>query len=206
MNLPETLGSKPGTATGIEFAKYLRWFMGSQTPIVVLFGNTDENLFVNILNIGVSDFLHKPVKLNQVLHKIEKNLGTDYPYKALVSNDCNSIIAKLSKALVIPFYDEECLLEKLDITSIKKLNQEYYLCFVNNTSTDGTLDILGDLVDKNPHTMLLINSFANLGEKEIIERGVKFLKSEYGFEQAFPLNFKDLNKYDGSLEASVHEC
>ena len=206
MNLPETLGSKPGTATGIEFVKYLRWFMGSQTPIVVLSGNTDENLFVNSLNIGVSDFLHKPVELNQVLHKIEKNLGADYPYKALVSNDCNSIIPELSKALVIPIYNEECLLEKLDIASIKKLNQEYYLCFVNNTSTVGTLDILGELVDKNPNTMLLINSFANLGEKEIIERGVKFLKSEYGFEQAFPLNFKDLNKYVGSLEACEHEC
>lgn len=54
--------------------------------------------------------------------------------------------------------------------------------------------------------MLLINSFANLGEKEIIEHGVKFLKSEYGFEQAFPLNFKDLNKYDSSLEVSGKEC
>ena len=205
MNLPETLGSKPGTATGIEFVKYLRWFMGNQTPIVVLSGNTDENVVVNSLNIGVSDFLHKPVKLNQVLDKIEKNLGSDYPYKALVSNDCNSIIPKLSKALVIPFYNEECLLEKLDITSIKKLNQEYYICLVN-MSTDSTLAILSDLVEKNPNTMLLINSFANLGEKEIIERGVKFLKSEYGFEQTFPLNFKDLNKYDGSLEASRNEC
>ena len=202
MNLPETLGSKPGTATGIEFVKYLRWFMGSQIPIVVLSGNTDENLFVKSLNIGVSDYLHKPVKLNQVLHKIEKNLGSAYPYKALVSNDCNPIIPKVSKALVIPCYNEEGSLEKLDMTYIKKLNQEYYLCYVNNASTDGTLAMLRELVAKNPHTMILVNFLANLGEKEIIERGVKFLKSEYGFEQAFLSNFKDLNKYDGSLEAS----
>ncbi len=80
-------------------------------------------------------------------------------------------------SIVIPIYNEEKNIPTLikEITDIKEIKNFYELIFVNDSSTDRSLELLKDF-NKN-ESIKIINNTSNLGQSLSINRGI--LKSRY---------------------------
>jgi glycosyltransferase involved in cell wall biosynthesis len=77
-------------------------------------------------------------------------------------------------SILIPVYNEEgnlsLLFEKL-VAALKKVGRPYEVIFVDDGSSDGTLEILLDLKDKNPNVKII--SFSrNFGQTAALSAGI----------------------------------
>jgi glycosyltransferase involved in cell wall biosynthesis len=83
-------------------------------------------------------------------------------------------------SVLIPVYNEEgnlsLLHDKLDVV-LKKTKKAYEIIFVDDGSSDGTLEILLDLKEKNPN--LKVVSFSrNFGQTAALSAGIDFSKGD----------------------------
>jgi len=83
-------------------------------------------------------------------------------------------------SILIPIYNEEgnlsMLYEKL-MTALKKAGKPYEVIFVDDGSSDGTLEILLDLREKNPNVKIV--SFSrNFGQTAALSAGIDFSKGD----------------------------
>jgi glycosyltransferase involved in cell wall biosynthesis len=83
-------------------------------------------------------------------------------------------------SILIPIYNEEAnlsmLYEKL-MTALKKAGKPYEVIFVDDGSSDGTLEILLDLREKNPNVKIV--SFSrNFGQTAALSAGIDFSKGD----------------------------
>ena len=83
-------------------------------------------------------------------------------------------------SILIPVYNEEgnlsMLYEKL-MTALEKAGDPYEVIFVDDGSSDGTLDILLDLREKNPNVKIV--SFSrNFGQTAALSAGIDFSKGD----------------------------
>jgi DNA-binding response OmpR family regulator len=61
--------------SGMDVAKYIRQELKSTTPIVMLSRSNDDHLMKEALEIGVSEFLTKPIGPDVLLLKLKKYTG-----------------------------------------------------------------------------------------------------------------------------------
>ncbi len=82
--------------------------------------------------------------------------------------------------VVIPLYNEEGNIEALfkELTKVLK-NIKYTLIFVDDGSTDKSLDILKGLYDKNKNIMKVISFSRNFGKESAMYAGLKASHAEY---------------------------
>jgi len=83
-------------------------------------------------------------------------------------------------SILIPIYNEEgnlsMLYEKL-MAALKKAGKPYEVIFVDDGSSDGTLEILLDLREKNPNVKIV--SFSrNFGQTAALSAGIDFSKGD----------------------------
>jgi glycosyltransferase involved in cell wall biosynthesis len=83
-------------------------------------------------------------------------------------------------SILIPVFNEEgnlsLLYEKL-VTVLKKAGRPYEVIFVDDGSSDGTLEILLDLRDRNPNVKII--SFSrNFGQTAALSAGIDFSKGD----------------------------
>src|SRR4030043_1462766 len=83
-------------------------------------------------------------------------------------------------SVLIPIYNEEgnlsLLYDKLDL-ALKKIGRAYEIIFVDDGSSDGSLDILLDLRDRNPNVKII--SFSrNFGQTAALSAGIDFSKGD----------------------------
>ena len=61
-------------------------------------------------------------------------------------------------SVVVSVYNEEAVLEKFYLSTLKVLNEilwDYELLFINDGSSDNSLNILNGLADENPHVKII---------------------------------------------------
>lgn len=63
----------PGMS-GLEVVKYIRNVQKSETPIMILSGNTDDNVINEGYSLGIEDYMKKPISLNEVSSRVKKIL------------------------------------------------------------------------------------------------------------------------------------
>lgn len=97
--------------------------------------------------------------------------------------------------LIIPCYNEASRLPVDAITQFLQTHQAIHLLFVNDGSTDQTLDVLHKLANKNPNASLL-NLDQNQGKAESVRQGV--LKAQAS-------NPKYIGYWDADLSAPLNE-
>lgn len=83
-------------------------------------------------------------------------------------------------SVLIPVYNEEgnlsLLYEKL-VAALKKVGRPYEVIFVDDGSSDGTMEILLDLREKNPNVKII--SFSrNFGQTAALSAGIDFSKGD----------------------------
>ncbi|MFT5738270.1 MAG: DNA-binding response OmpR family regulator [Maribacter sp.] len=52
---------------GVEVVEYIRVKRNSKIPILIMSGNTDVTIIEKGFELGIADYLHKPVDLNKLL-------------------------------------------------------------------------------------------------------------------------------------------
>jgi glycosyltransferase involved in cell wall biosynthesis len=83
-------------------------------------------------------------------------------------------------SILIPVFNEEgnlsLLYDKL-VTALKKMERPYEVIFVDDGSSDGTLEILLDLREKNPN-IKVISFSRNFGQTAALSAGIDFSKGD----------------------------
>lgn len=105
---------------------------------------------------------------------------------------------KNNVCIVIPCYNEEkgLIIEKYK-HFIEK-NTEILICFVNDGSTDNTLEINEGLKKDFPNQVVVLNLPKNVGKAEAIRNGMHFCNENYQFDYIAYL--------DADLATSLEEC
>jgi len=130
--------------SGIDVIKYIRQKRKSDIPIMILSGNTDENIISEAFDLGVNDYLKKPLSLRELCSRTKRLIGAPKPGNSKKLYDY-VLIQKRCVGVVIPCYNEEKRFLNKRFTDFIIKNSGYRLCFVNDGSTDKTLEVLQKL-------------------------------------------------------------
>lgn len=209
MNMPEMSGTELVSCTGTEVVKYIRLFMKNDTPILVMSGNTDENIIMQNFDLGVNDYLKKPVSLDEMAARIKRIIGAPENKAVVTAKKSDTrILQKNCVGVVIPCYNEEERLLSEEFKQFAHKNLGYHLCFVNDGSTDNTLLVLQKLKKDNPDNISIYNCKQNGGKAEAVRQGmlhlVKDQQLDYiGFLDAdLSTDFRDFDDLVKTIESS----
>lgn len=209
MNMPEMSGTDLVSCTGTEVVKYIRLFMRNDTPILVMSGNTDEHVIMQNFDLGVNDYLKKPVSLDEMAARIKRIIGA--PKTSGVTSEIKTdtrILQKNCVGVVIPCYNEEERLSSEAFKDFAHKNLGYHLCFVNDGSTDNTLAVLNKLKKENPANISIYNCKQNGGKAEAVRQGILHLVKDQqldyiGFLDAdLSTDFRDFDDLVKTIESS----
>ncbi|SEL38847.1 DNA-binding response regulator, OmpR family, contains REC and winged-helix (wHTH) domain [Maribacter orientalis] len=213
MNMPEMSGTELVLCTGTEVVKYIRVFMNNDTPILVMSGNTDEALIMRNFDLGVDDYMKKPVSLDEMAARIKRIIGapeTKGETKRKLSD--TRMLQKNCVGVVIPCYNEEERLLSDQFKEFAHKNLGYHLCFVNDGSTDNTLAVLEKLKEENRQNISIYNCKQNGGKAEAVRQGILHLVKDQQLDYIGFLdadlstdfrNFDDLVKTIESLDFKI---
>lgn len=192
---------------GLMIIRTIRKEMKDNTPIMVLSGNTDDSLIVEAFELGIQDFMKKPLSLDEISARVSRILG---PNKATVSNkpSKNSIIQNRCVGVVIPCYNEENRLKSEEFINFVEENSGYHLCFVNDGSTDNTMQVLQNLRKGREEYVSIYNCPKNVGKAEAVRQGLLYMAQypdlDYiGFLDAdLSTDFRDFDDLVKTIEKS----
>ncbi|MFK7810888.1 MAG: glycosyltransferase [Maribacter sp.] len=209
MNMPEMSGNTLIECTGTEVVKYIRVFMKQDTPILVMSGNTNESVILENFNLGINDYLKKPVSLDEMAARIKRIIGAPKQEKTIIAKKSEQqIIQKNCVGVVIPCYNEEERLLSSEFKAFAHKNLGYHLCFVNDGSTDNTLEVLRELRDSNPNNISVYNCKKNSGKAEAVRQGMQHLIKDPQFDYVgfldadLSTDFRDFDDLVNTIENS----
>lgn len=161
----------PGMS-GLEVIKHIRIDQNSKTPIMVMSGNTDEKIIVDGFDLGIDDYMKKPVSLNEVAARVKRIIGEPDTNTFSKNNSEGQMLQEYCVGVVIPCYNEEDRLSGKEFKEFVHNNLGYHLCFVNDGSTDKTLEVLEELRKGNENKISIYNCEKNGGKAEAVRQGV----------------------------------
>ena len=170
----------PGMS-GIEVVKYIREKLNEDTPIMILSGNTDDDMITTSFDLGINDYMKKPLGLAEVCARVKNLIGVpESKNKAKIYN--NVIIQQRCVGVVIPCYDEEKRLLSKEFTNFIEKNSGYHLCFVNDGSKDNTLQVLNELRKGREDFITVYNCKKNGGKAEAVRQGMLYMAKKEGLD------------------------
>lgn len=182
---------------GLEIARYIKKIKGHKTPVMILSGNTDEDIIVKGFDLGVDDYMKKPLSLSEIGARVKRLIGagetesTNTKKNQIIQNNCIGV--------VIPCYNEELRLLSDEFKTFVDSNLGYHLCFVNDGSTDKTLEVLEKLRKGNEDHISIYDCEKNGGKAEAVRLGMLHLAKQgqynyIGFLDAdLSTDFEDFN-------------
>jgi len=176
--------------SGVKMVNFIRTEQKSAIPVMVLSGNTDDKLIVECYELGIDDYMKKPLSLDEVSVRVKKLIGGGSFSKASFSS-ANTIIQTRCVGVVIPCYNEEKRLLSKEFTDFIDKHSGYHLCFVNDGSKDNTLKVLNDLRKGREDHITVYNCEKNGGKAEAVRQGMLHMSQ-----------FQDLD-YIGFLDADL---
>jgi len=215
VNMPDIINrynSKNSVITqctvGLELVKYIRQTQNHQIPIMVLSGNTDESIISQGFELGIDDYMKKPVSLTEIGARVKRLIGPAIPIEIGKTETSEKYIQKGCVGVVIPCYNEA---ERLPTDEFKKFidkNLGYHVCFVNDGSKDNTLEVLEKLRHGKEDYISIYNCEKNGGKAEAVRLGMLHLntKNQYnyiGFLDAdLSTNFEDFQGLVNTISTS----
>ncbi|XMO86449.1 response regulator [Algibacter sp. AS12] len=156
--------------SGLDIVKYIRNSKNADTPVMVLSGNTSDDIITTGFELGINDYMKKPLSLNEISARVKRLIGA--PAGEITVSNSNVMIQERCVGVVIPCYnEEERLLSNEFITYIVK-NSGYHLCFVNDGSTDRTLEVLKELQKGREDFITVYDCEKNGGKAEAVRLGM----------------------------------
>ncbi len=165
---------------GLEIAKHIKITKGQSTPIMILSGNTDEDTIVKGFDLGVDDYMKKPLSLSEIGARVKRLIGSGV--KEASNTQKNQIIQNDCIGVVIPCYNEELRLLGDEFKAFINSNLGYHLCFVNDGSTDKTLEVLEKLRVGHEDHISIYDCEKNGGKAEAVRLGMLHLAKQNQFD------------------------
>ena len=159
----------PGIS-GLEVVKYIRTSKNAETPIMVLSGDTKDETITEGFELGINDYMKKPLSLNEISARVKRLIGAPELQNAVLNS--NVIIQERCVGVVIPCYNEEDRLLSEEFINYIDKNSGYHLCFVNDGSTDKTLNVLKDLQKGREDFITVYDCEKNGGKAEAVRLGM----------------------------------
>ena len=197
----------PGMS-GLEVVKHIRVEQQSKTPIMVMSGNTDEKVIVDGFDLGIDDYMKKPVSLNEVAARVKRIIGEPTATNTVSQSSDGQMLQQSCVGVVIPCYNEEDRLSGKEFKDFVHSNLGYHLCFVNDGSTDRTMEVLEELRKGNENKISIYNCEKNGGKAEAVRQGVLHLSNDsqldyIGYLDAdLSTNFRDFDDLVKTIEKS----
>ena len=194
--------------SGLDVVKYIRMQQESQIPILVMSGNTQEKVIIDGFTLGIDDYLKKPVSLDEMAARVKRILGTPTLKNEIQKDFDAQMLQKNCVGVVIPCYNEEERLSSQEFKDFAHKNLGYHLCFVNDGSTDNTLNVLNDLRKGNEDHISVYDCEKNGGKAEAVRQGMLHLEQDsqldyIGFLDAdLSTDFRDFDDLVNTLEQS----
>ena len=61
--------------SGLDVVKYIRTTKTAQTPIMILSGNTKDDTITEAFDLGINDYMKKPLSLNEICARVKNLIG-----------------------------------------------------------------------------------------------------------------------------------
>ncbi len=164
----------PGKS-GFDVLNHIRQSSKESTPVMVMSGENDEAIKVRAFNEGADEYIQKPVGLNELLIRTQKVLKQPIGLKSKKADNTvkgSQLIQKDIVGVVIPCYNEETRLKTDTFKNFVDKNLGYHLCFVNDGSTDNTLEVLNNLAKGKESYISVYNCPQNGGKAEAVRQGI----------------------------------
>lgn len=196
-------------SAGLEIVKYIKSIREHKIPVMILSGNTDEEILLKGFELGADDFMKKPLSLIEIGARVKRLIGSgnaisfDYNKERFIQSDCIGI--------VIPCYNEEERLLGAEFKEFVHKNLGYHLCFVNDGSKDNTLGVLEELRKGNEDRISIYNCEKNGGKAEAVRLGMLHLakQNQYNFigflDADLSTNFDDFKVLANEISNSTFQ-
>jgi CheY-like chemotaxis protein/glycosyltransferase involved in cell wall biosynthesis len=166
--------------SGLEIVKHVRNSKRKDTPVMVLSGNTEDMVITTGFDLGINDYMKKPLSLNEICARVKRLIGQ--PKTTTKVKSSNVVIQQRCVGVVIPCYNEEDrLLSEAFISFIDK-HSGYHLCFVNDGSKDNTLEVLRNLQEGREDYISVYNCEKNGGKAEAVRLGMLHMAKKPGLD------------------------
>ncbi|MCH2194224.1 response regulator [Kordia sp.] len=159
--------------SGMEIVQHIRRDRKDDTPIMILSGNTDDEMITKGFDLGVNDYMKKPLSLNEVCAIVKRIIGV--PKHSAVANTDTVMIQQRCVGVVIPCYNEAERLLSTEFTDFIDKNSGYHLCFVNDGSKDNTLEVLYKLQKGREDFITVYDCEKNGGKAEAVRLGMLYM-------------------------------
>ena len=163
--------------SGLEIVKHIRKIRNSNIPIMILSGNTDDEMITQGFELGVNDYMKKPLSLTEVGLRTKRLIGAPENMDT-TKKYSNTIIQERCVGVVIPCYNEEERLLSKEFTDYIDKNSGYHLCFVNDGSKDKTLDVLNNLKKGREDFITVYDCEKNGGKAEAVRQGMLYMAKQ----------------------------
>lgn len=157
--------------SGFEVINHIRVKRDSQTPIMILSGNTQDDAITAAFDLGVNDYMKKPLSLVEICARVKNLIGAPQIQNQIVTAS-NVMIQQRCVGVVIPCYNEEERLLSEEFLDFVNTNSGYHLCFVNDGSKDNTLNVLKDLQKGREDYITVYDCEKNGGKAEAVRLGM----------------------------------
>jgi len=191
----------PGKS-GFDVIKYVRKVNG-QVPIIVMTSCGEEETLAQAFRLGANDFIEKPVGINKLIFRVQKLLNQ--PINSVKDSEkaVSQTIDKHMVGVVIPCYNEALRIKKIEFFNYIDRYPSYHLCFVNDGSTDNTLEVLNKLAEDRPDNISVYDCPQNGGKAEAVRQGMLHLAKdkEFNFIGFLDADLStDLSDFDGLVQ------
>jgi len=176
--------------SGLDVVKHIRNTRKRNVPIMVLSGNTMDKVITQSFELGINDYLKKPLSLNEICARVKLLIGLPKQTNKTFSSH-EIIIQQRCVGVVIPCYNEENRLLSAEFLNYIDKNTGYHLCFVNDGSKDNTLQVLKNIQLGREDFITVYNCEKNGGKAEAVRLGMLHMATK-----------KDLD-YIGFLDADL---
>ncbi|WP_425076764.1 response regulator [Psychroserpens sp. S379A] len=156
--------------SGLDIVKHIRAIETKHIPVMVLSGNTQDVTISKGFELGVDEYMKKPLSLNEICTRVKKLIGS--PAQANEVQATDVMIQQRCVGVVIPCYNEEERLKSKAFLDFVEKHSGYHLCFVNDGSKDNTLNVLYELQKGRTDYITVYNCEKNGGKAEAVRRGM----------------------------------
>ncbi|MEY8850076.1 response regulator [Psychroserpens sp. XS_ASV72] len=156
--------------SGLDIVSHIRETKSSEVPIMVLSGNTQDTIISKGFDLGVDDYVKKPLSLNEVCARVKKLIGAPDVISDVSTSEV--LIQQRCVGVVIPCYNEEERLLSTEFLEFVEKHSGYHLCFVNDGSKDNTLEVLKSLQKGREDFISVYNCVQNGGKAEAVRLGM----------------------------------
>ena len=157
----------PGMS-GIDLLERIQHMSVRTVPVMILSGNLQDATISEAFALGAVDYMKKPVSLAELSARVHKILRPQTSRSLITPLTGTPTIQEHCVGVVIPCYNEGERLQGDQFRKFVDQNLGYHLCFVNDGSTDNTLEVLERIRKGREEHISIYDCKVNGGKAEAV--------------------------------------